>query len=72
MQQSLAESVAAEVRAEMGRQQASQSDVAAIVGLSQQAVSRRIAGRVPFDVTELEKIAAAFNVPVTRFLGSAA
>lgn len=34
-----------------------QADLAEVLGLSQAAVSRRLNGEIPFDVTELEKVA---------------
>ena len=63
-----AERVAAEVRAEMARQHASQTALATILNTSQAAVSRRLRGQVPFDVTELETIAGHFGVPVSQFI----
>lgn len=61
-------SVAAEVRAEMGRQRVSQRRIAEVIGLSQQAVSRRLSGEVPFDVAELGRIAAELGVLADVFL----
>lgn len=60
--------VAAEVRAELGRQRRSGSWLARELGVAQSAMSRRLTGELPFDVDELEAISAALDVPVTRFL----
>lgn len=62
--------VAAEVRAEMARQRMSQSRLAELLGVAQQTISRRIVGEVPFDVSELARVAELLNVPMTQFLGS--
>lgn len=45
----------------------SQQDVAAQLGVSQPAVSRRLAGYVDFSASELESLADLFNVPVAAF-----
>jgi hypothetical protein len=60
--------VAAEVRAEMARQRVSQQTLAGAVGISQAAISRRITGEVPFDVTELARVAEVLGVPAAQFL----
>lgn len=67
-----AERVAAEVRAELGRQRKSGSELAAALGMAQSTVSRRLLGEVPFDVDELHRIADYLGVPVSQFLGVAA
>lgn len=64
-----AERVAAEVRAYLARQRKTQGDVAALLGLSQQSVSRRMSGVIPFDVEELHKIAVFLGVPVAALFG---
>lgn len=63
-----AERVAQEVRAEMARQRVSQTALAALLDTSQAAVSRRLRGQVPFDIIELEVIAARLGVPVAQFV----
>ena len=63
-----AKAVGDRVKAEMERQSIRQSAVAKRLRMSQPAVSRRIIGVVPFDVSELEKIARLLDVPVTSFL----
>src|SRR5258708_32488799 len=51
---SYSERVAAEVRAEMARQQRSQSEVAAAAGWKQPYLNRRLTGYVPFSVDDVE------------------
>jgi len=68
MTQPLAQRVATEVRAEMARQRVSQDALAAAIGMSQAAVSRRLSGDIPFDVAELEDVATALRVPISQFL----
>jgi transcriptional regulator with XRE-family HTH domain len=63
-----AEIVAANVRAEMARQQIKQSEVAIAIGVGQSGVSKRLAGTVAFDVNELAQIAVLLGVPVARLL----
>lgn len=68
MSETITASVAAEVRAELARQRISQQLLAAKLGVSQQWVSRRIAGTVAFDVDELARIARLLGVPMAQFL----
>lgn len=68
MTQSLPQTTAAEVRAEMARQRVSQAALAEHLGRTQQYVSRRIVGEIPFDVADLEKIAQYLRVPISRFV----
>lgn len=68
MTESLTDRVAAEVRAEMARQRASQRKVAGILGISQPQVSARLRGEIAFNTTELEKLALAFRVPASKFV----
>lgn len=63
--------VAAEVRAEMARQEISQQALADRLGWQQSRLSRRLTGgktAVPFTVAELGAVAAALGVPVAHFL----
>ncbi|MDG4756310.1 helix-turn-helix domain-containing protein [Micromonospora sp. WMMD710] len=53
---------------EMDRQCIRQTTVAVRLGISQQAVSRRIRGVVPFNVSELEEIGRLLGVPAAQFL----
>lgn len=45
----------------------SQRAAAEIIGLPQQSVQQRLAGEIPFRAEELAKLAAALNIPVSRF-----
>lgn len=65
---SLTQLVATEVRAEMGRQRATQKQVGEILGKSQPQVSARLLGELPFSTAELDTLAEAWGVPVTVFL----
>lgn len=64
--------VAAEVRAELGRQGMSQQKLADRLGWTQVRLSRRLStgetSPVPFSVGELQNVADALGVPVTTFL----
>ena len=64
--------VAANIRAEAARRRFSQSSMAAVLGLNQAAVSRRMTGKVEFSASELSKLAEAFDVPVSTFFGEVA
>ncbi len=61
------ERIAAEVRAELARQQKTQRDVAEILGLPQPVVSLRLQGKRAFRAEELGKLAEALSVPISRF-----
>jgi transcriptional regulator with XRE-family HTH domain len=64
--------VGARVKREMDRQKIRQSTVGHRLGMSQQAVSRRIRGAVPFDVDELAVVARLLDVDPSIFVGRAA
>ena len=68
IKQSFTERVATEVRAELGRQRRSASWLAREVGLSQSTVSRRLTGELPFDLDQIEAVAACLNMPLSNFL----
>lgn len=61
---SVAKSVAAEVRAQMARRQLSGKSIAREMGISQQSISLRLTGKVPFDVTELAHVARILGVEI--------
>lgn len=63
--------VAAEVRAEMARQFRSQSELAAVLRVSQTAVSRRLKGEISFDVDELVRTADFLGVSIAQLLSGA-
>ena len=69
MTESLTHRVAGEVRAEMARQRVTQREVAEHLGVSQPQISARLRGEIAFDTVELEILARAFGVPVTKFFG---
>jgi transcriptional regulator with XRE-family HTH domain len=60
--------VAANVRAEAARLGLRQADLAGSLGVSQETLSRRLTGRVPFDVDELVDVAAALGVDPRELL----
>jgi transcriptional regulator with XRE-family HTH domain len=68
MSQPLAQIIATEIRAEMGRQNLSGRQLAEAVGLSQTMASRRLRGLIEFRPSELDKIADLLGVPVTQFM----
>lgn len=64
--------IAAEVRAELARQRKTQRDVAGILGIPQQSVQMRLAGRTPFRAEELAALAEALGVSVSSFFADPA
>ncbi len=64
--------IAAEVRAEMFRQDVSQRDLADRIGWPQPRLARRLTAAVDFRVGELERIAEVLGVPVAQFLAEQA
>lgn len=56
----------------MARRKNSQSDIAALLGLSQAAVSRRLSGDVDFTSSELAALAKHLEVPVSAFFDAPA
>ncbi|MET8908353.1 helix-turn-helix transcriptional regulator [Micromonospora sp. NPDC004551] len=68
MAENLTRAVASEIRAEMARREMTQQALAPLIGMSQQALSRRLRGEHPFDTAELERVANALGVPVAEFL----
>lgn len=71
MEDSPTQRVAAELRAEMARQNRSRMDLADALGISHSAASRRFDGSISLDVDELYRVAVWLSVPVSRFLGDA-
>lgn len=59
------EGVSAEIRALMGRHKVNQTQLAAAIGLKQSGVSERLNGKTPWNIDELDRVAAYFNVPIT-------
>lgn len=60
--------VAAEIRAELGRQGRSQRDLARALGWTEVKVSRRLRGRVPWTVDDVELVASILDVPRSQLL----
>ena len=58
--------VAAEVRAEMGRQGRTARELAVVLGVSTTTARSRMSGAVVFDVVELLLVATWLDVPVER------
>lgn len=56
------------VRAEMGRQRVSATELGRRIGMHVRSCRRRLADDVPFSGAELEAIAAALGVSVTTFI----
>lgn len=65
---SVREDIAAEVRAELARQNKSQRDVAEALGMVQPVVSLRLQGKRSFRAEELAQLAEWLGVPVAQFL----
>jgi transcriptional regulator with XRE-family HTH domain len=63
--------VAAKVRGRMAEMGYRQSELAGVLGLSQQSASKRLTGKVPFDVNELAATAAWLGCSVVALLGDA-
>jgi transcriptional regulator with XRE-family HTH domain len=68
----LTETVAAEVRAELGRQRKSGAWLALQLGVSDAWVSRRISGSMPMSVEDLERIADVLEVTPAYLMGGRA
>lgn len=62
------EAVAAEVRAEMGRQRKTQADLAAVLKIYPSTAGRRLDGSVPFDVVELATVARWLGVKASELM----
>jgi transcriptional regulator with XRE-family HTH domain len=60
--------VADNVRAVMQRKGKSQADLAAVLHLSQSAISRRLVGDVAFNTLELRSLAEYLGVSVTSLI----
>lgn len=66
----MAQRTAANIRKEMESKKVGQIALADLVGMSQSALSRRLLGQVPFDISEIEQIASALRVPVQRLIAA--
>lgn len=65
----LSQRVAAEIRAEMGRQEINNAALAELLGVSEMWVSRKKRGLTPLTLPEVEQIAEVLEVPVAALLG---
>lgn len=65
------QAVAAEVRAEMGRQRKTQAELAKTLDITAATAARRLDGSVPFDVLELLTVARWLGVSTEQLLPSA-
>lgn len=63
--------VAGEVRAWMARRGVSQVVLSAGVGIGQSQISKRLNGKIPFDVDELDRIAKFLGIDLLTLLGGA-
>lgn len=61
--------IAAEVRAELARQQVTDSMIAEAMGQNQQWFNRRKNGDVPFSAAELAFVATYLGVPIEQLFG---
>lgn len=66
--ETLSQAVLAEIRAEMGRQQKSGRAVADAMGVTHIYLSRRLTGKVPLSLADLDRIAAVLSAPAAQFL----
>lgn len=60
------------IRAELGFQGLSARELARRIGVTQSYLAARMSGDVEFRTGDLEKIAAALEVPVSKFIPGAA
>lgn len=67
MPDKLQDAIAAEVRAEMARQNKTQRELGAAIGLPQASVCKRLSGESPFRAYELVRVAAFLGRPITQF-----
>lgn len=68
MTRSLNDTVAAEVRAELGRQRITGAKLAERLGVSGVWVSRRLSGHIALTTDDLERISIALDRPISLFL----
>lgn len=70
-QEAARHAIAGEVRAEMARQRKSLRDIAAVLGISHEAVRQRTTGEVPFRADELVLLGEHLGIPAEQFLTAA-
>ena len=64
----LSERIAEEIRVQLARRNISAAELARRTGLKQPYLSRRMTCEVEFDTADLERIAAALDVPVSDLI----
>jgi transcriptional regulator with XRE-family HTH domain len=64
----LADMVAAEVRAHLARRQLTGTAFANAIGRSEMYVSRRLRGEIPFDLADIEQVATFLGITVADLL----
>lgn len=67
MGQSLTDHVTTQLRIELARRNMTTAQLAAKLGVSDMWVSRRLRGKTPIHLADLERLARAFDIPVTSF-----
>lgn len=67
----LHEIVAAVIRGEMAKLQISQAKAAAVLGIAQQSLNRKVRGVTPFTLDELDALAGTIRMPAYRVLQAA-
>lgn len=68
---SAASRIGSRVRGLMAEKRVTQEQVGASLGLSQVAISRRLSGRVPFDVNELKAVSVLLGEPMSALTEAA-
>ena len=71
MTRTLAQFVAAQIRAEMARQEINATKLAQLMGVDDTWVGRRIRNRYAITLDDLERFAAVLAVPVSSFMPAA-
>jgi transcriptional regulator with XRE-family HTH domain len=66
--QSLAQYVPAQLRAEMARREISKVELARKLGKDETWVGKRMRGRTAITMADLDRIAAALDVPLSYFI----
>lgn len=62
------ESIAAEVRAELGRQRLSSRELARRMGVETTWMHRRVTAKIPFSMGELVAVAGLLKVPASKLM----
>ena len=68
MAETFSRTVAATVRAELARHEVSQSQLAALLGVSSTQAGKRLKGAIPYTVDELGLIATHLGIQVSVFV----